>query len=158
MSMKEIKIIHIITPVLYVEQKFRFRISMMYWLRDHHLVFFARVVRDLIYWRHNSIISIESSIHPSTRFPHAVGIVIGAGVSIGPECVIFQNVTLGAKKKEGRLMYPTLGRRVRIYPNAVVVGDAKLADGTVVGASCFLNTDTISDGVYAGVPGKLVNK
>lgn len=35
----------------------------------------------------------------SVNFPHPIGVVIGESVEIGENCIIYQNVTVGAKKK-----------------------------------------------------------
>jgi serine acetyltransferase len=74
------------------------------------------------------------SIGPAFSLPHPVGIVIGRGVTIGARCAIFQGVTLGRARDK----YPRIGSDVVIYPNAIIVGDIDIPDGTRVRALSFL--------------------
>ncbi len=90
--------------------------------------------------------------------PHPVSIVLGEGVNIGERCTIYQNVTLGAKKKgngkltEEKEQYPQIGDDCVFYAGAVAIGGIHIANGTQVGANAVLVTDTQESSVYAGVP------
>lgn len=68
--------------------------------------------------------------------PHPVGIVLGAGVVIGPRVTIFQGVTLG---QDGKGNYPVIGSDVIIFPNSVVVGNVVIDEATRVPAQSFLS-------------------
>jgi hypothetical protein len=87
------------------------------------------------------------------------GLVIGHGYGsvlwsrrIGTDCLIMQGVTLGQKGG----IYPTIGSRVTIYPNAVIVGSVTVGDDAIVGAGAVVLKDVPPGGIVAGVPARLI--
>ena len=88
--------------------------------------------------------------------PHPNSIVIGAGTNIGDNCVIYQNVTIGAKKRGNSQVdiysYPKVGDNCVSYAGAVVLGAIDIEDGTQVGANSVLICNTEKSSIYAGVP------
>ena len=107
------------------------------------------------FFKFNCQISPTAKLGSGLVFPHPIGIVIGDGVVIQDDCVIYQNVTLGQKGN----LYPTLESGCTVYPNAVVIGDIVLRSGTVVGAGAVVTrgTDVLND-VLAGVPAKSIKR
>jgi serine O-acetyltransferase len=87
-----------------------------------------------------------------TRFPHPIGIVIGNGVSLGENCVIYQHVTLGGKTISGGNgnEYPVIGNNVIIYANAIIIGDIKIGDNVVVGAGAIVTKDIANNSLVVG--------
>jgi serine O-acetyltransferase len=77
-------------------------------------------------------------IGPGLRLPHPVGVVIGPGVRLGSEVMIAHNVSIGADAY-GR--GPQIGDRVAIYPGAIIIGDVRIGEGSVVGAGNFVTSD-----------------
>lgn len=93
-------------------------------------------------------------VHPGARIgrfffiDHGTGVVIGETTDIGDHVKLYQGVTLGAlsfpKDERGRLIrgykrHPSVGDRVTIYANAIVLGgETRLGDGSIVGGSVFL--------------------
>lgn len=112
------------------------------------------------YWRqifnkYNCQISPTASIGDNVCFPHPIGIVIGDGAVIGDDCIIYQNVTLG--QKNGK--YPILQNKCVLYPNAVVIGDVTLLEGTIVGAGAVVTKgNEVGHDVLAGVPAKSIKR
>lgn len=76
------------------EKKFVALIRLQHKLLPRHKTL-SFLVNSYIYYKYHCDISASANIHESVRFPHPIGIVIGNGVSIGPNCSIYQNVTLG---------------------------------------------------------------
>lgn len=91
-------------------------------------------------------------------FPHPSSIVIGADVSIGENCVIYQNVTIGGVRRgaERDNKYPQIGDNCILYAGCKVLGGITLADETKVGANAVLLKSTEANGTYAGVPAKRI--
>lgn len=79
-------------------------------------------------------ISPKAQVDGSIYFPHPIGIVIGEGVVLTGQNVIYQNVTLGQNKGQ----YPRL-HNCTVYPCAVVCGDLNLRDD-VIGAVTMLKS------------------
>lgn len=103
--------------------------------------------------RYGCFISPDARIGDRCLFPHPVGIVIGDGVIIGEDCVIYQNVTLGARARGAAgERYPELGDRAVIYAGAVVVGAVRIGKGAVVAANAVVTIDVEDGAVAAGVP------
>ncbi|WP_051949486.1 serine O-acetyltransferase [Methylosinus sp. PW1] len=109
--------------------------------------------------RFGCYVSPRARLGKRCLFPHPVGIVIGDGVVIGDDCVIYQNVTLGA---HGRAVYgeryPSLGNGVVVYAGAVVVGRVCIGDGAVVGANAVVTRDVSAGDVVAGVPAMVLGR
>ena len=115
--------------------------------------------RRLLVNRYNIFLNIgkESVIGKGLFLPHPTSIVIGAGVNIGDNCTIYQNVTFGAKKRssnENQIenLYPQIGDNCIFYANSVMIGSINVRNGTQVGANAVLICDTEENSIYAGVP------
>ncbi len=69
--------------------------------------------------------------------PHPNGIVINSGARIGPNCLIFQQVTIGASQKG----VPTIGGHVDIGAGAKIIGPIELGDHARIGALALVVND-----------------
>ncbi|WP_154856957.1 serine O-acetyltransferase [Cyclobacterium xiamenense] len=111
--------------------------------------------RMLAKW--NCDISYSSFIGKNLHMPHPIGIVIGDGVVIHDDVTIFQNVTLGSHGKNSKdLKYPTIGKSVKIYAGAVIIGGVSIGEGAVIGANSVVNSNVPPFSVIVGVPGRIV--
>ncbi len=89
------------------------------------------------------------------RFPHPIGVVIGIGVKLGNNCIIFQNTTIGTKTlfKED---YPVIGENVIIGANSIIIGDIIVGDNVTIGASSLVNIDLPNNAIAIGCPAKII--
>lgn len=71
-------------------------------------------------------ISPQAEIGPGCYFPHALGIVIGENVQVGPGATIYHHVTLGRRRSD-RPDYPVIGADVILYTGASVFGNVAIA-------------------------------
>lgn len=99
--------------------------------------------------------SIDASIAPGLRLPHATGIVIGSGAKIGENCTIYQNVTIGALDQDSG-QYPTISERTTIFAGAVIVGGVTLGADAIVGANAVVLGDVPARTTVAGVPARTI--
>lgn len=117
--------------------------------------FHLRLERD-----HGVFISPKAKIDESVSFPHPVGIVIGAGVIVKKNVVIYQGVTLGAARmgESTQGLYPVVEDDCVLYAGATVIGQINIGKNTRVGTNSVLLHSTPENSVVAGVPALDVRK
>lgn len=100
----------------------------------------------------------QKKIGKGLVFPHPSSIVIGSGVEIGDNVTIYQNTTIGAKKRgiDKDNAYPIIGNNCVLYAGAVLIGSIRVANDSSVGANAVLMNDTKQGGIYVGSPAKKV--
>lgn len=100
---------------------------------------------------------ISRTLPKSTIIPHPVGIVIGKenGVSIGENCTIMQNVSIGIAKL-GDLKGPSIGDNVFIGASAIIVGDIKIGNNVNIGAGSFVNFNVPDNSLVVGEKSKII--
>ena len=115
------------------------------------LMSFERAFRNIFYYRIQPFeillnpicpklkaLRIEScSIGPGFAISHGFASTIGAK-SIGENCTVFQQVTLGAGGKDG---FPTILNNVTIFAGAVIIGKITIGNNSVVGANATVFKD-----------------
>ena len=123
------------------------------WHKTAALIYKIKLAR-----RYGIYIGKGASIGAGLRLPHPIGIVIGEAVTIGDNCTIYQQVTIGSSNiGDSRLgKQPRIGDNVVIFSGAKVLGDITIENDVVIGANSVVNNDLPSGGVYAGVPAKLI--
>lgn len=108
-----------------------------------------RIIQEMAHSRTGIDINPGATIGESFFVDHGGGVTIGQTAVIGDHVKIYQGVTLGAKSferdargrlvRDGRQRHPTIGHRVTIYANAVILGgDTTIGDGCVVAGNVFL--------------------
>lgn len=102
----------------------------------------------------------QSQIPPNTVIegglflPHATGIIVHPKTRIGPNCTLFQQVTLGAAQDGGGL--PHLVGDVMVGAGAKVLGDVRIGAHARIGANAVVLQD-VPDGASAvGVPARII--
>ena len=122
--------------------------------------FQARRIRAKLIRRFGLFVNGNVKIAPGLELPHPNGIVIGAGVVIGENCRIYQQVTIGGKNigdsDHGRM--PKIGNNCVLFAGCKVLGDIELGEGTVVGANSVLTKSTEPHSIYAGIPARRIDK
>jgi len=97
-------------------------------------------------------IDLNAPIGGGLLIPHPNGIIIHPDVEIGPNCLIFQQVTLG----QGRGGVPRLGGHVDIGAGAKVLGPVSVGDHAVIGANAVVLCDVPPGAMAVGVPARIV--
>lgn len=101
-----------------------------------------------------SDIPINTEIGGGLMLPHPNGVVIHAGVVIGPNCLILQQVTLGL----GRGGLPAIGGNVNIGAGAKVLGRLHVGDHAVIGAMAVVTHDVAERALVMGIPAREVRR
>ena len=83
---------------------------------------------------------------------HGMGIVIGETTTIGDDCTIYHNSTLGGTGKDKNKRHPNLGNNVMVGSGAKVLGPIKIGNNVKIGATSVVLRDIPSNVTVAGVP------
>ena len=100
-------------------------------------------------------ISARTQIGKGTVFyHHGVGCVVHELCTIGENCRIFGNVTLGCKWAENEEpgFPPRIGNNVMIGAGAVILGDISVGDNSIIGANAVVLEDVPENSIAVGVP------
>lgn len=112
-----------------------------HFLYNHKLFFLARLNSQL----GRFFTGIE--IHPGAQIgrrlfiDHGMGIVIGETATIGDDCTIYHNVTLGGTGKDRIKRHPDIGNNVMIGCGAKVLGPIKVGNNVKIGANSTVLKD-----------------
>ena len=98
-------------------------------------------------------IPLNCQIEGGLLIPHPNGIVIHPEARIGPNCLIFQQVTIGANSpREG---FPVLGGHVDVGAGAKILGPLRIGNHVRIGANAVVLGDIPSNAVAVGVPAQV---
>ena len=115
-----------------------------YWILDHR---FWSVVTG-------ASIPLDCRIDGGLLLPHPVGVVVHSEARVGPNCLLFQNVTLGIGGK--RPGVPTLEGHVDVGAGAVILGGVTLGAHAKVGANAVVLTDVPPGATAIGIPARVI--
>lgn len=116
-----------------------------HFLYRHKLKFLARLVSQI----GRFFTGIE--IHPGAKIgrrlfiDHGMGIVIGETATIGNDCTIYHNSTLGGTGKDKYKRHPDLGNNVMVGAGAKVLGSVKIGNNVKIGANTTVLTNIPSN-------------
>jgi serine O-acetyltransferase len=130
-------------------------------LRRHRLAHFLwhnhfKWLAEIIYYRTRKLTGIE--VHPGAKLgrrvfiDHGMGLVIGETSIIGDDCALFHGVTLAGNTDEPIKRHPTLGKNVKVYPNATIIGPISIGDNCVIGANSIVVKNMAPGSVALGLP------
>ncbi|HVF92845.1 MAG TPA: serine acetyltransferase [Sphingomonas sp.] len=115
--------------------------------------------RSIAKWRHRlwSIVTgadipVTVQIGGGLLLPHPNGVVISPFSTIGPNCLIFQQVTIGSTGRGT----PTLMGHVDIGAGAKVIGPVTIGEHAQIGANAVVTIDVPPHGVAVGIPAQLL--
>jgi len=100
-------------------------------------------------------IPLNSQIGLGILMPHPNGIVIHPKARIGVNCLLFQQVTIGAGPKPG---FPEIGGHVDIGAGAKILGGIKIGDHVRIGANAVVVDDVPSNSTAVGIPAKIIKQ
>lgn len=109
--------------------------------------------------RYHCDISYDAAIGKRLSIPHPIGIVVGAGVVIRDNVMIWQNVTLGSHGKVGdKKVYPVIESGVKLYSGCQILGPIVIGEYAVVGAGSIVLKDVPNEQVAVGIPARIISR
>lgn len=123
---------------------------------------FSRIIlRKIAILRHRfwSVITgadipLNCQIGGGLLLPHPNGVVIHSEVNIGPNCLIFQQVTIGMK---GELGLPVIGGHVDIGAGAKILGNVNIGNHACIGANAVVIQDVPAGKSAVGIPARIID-
>lgn len=110
------------------------------WIRNHYGI--------ELYW--------TTRVGRRLTIAHQGGIVIHPRAEIGDDCLIRQNVTIGAASVERTAEAPRLGHRVEVGAGAVIVGRVTIGNDVRVGPNAVVMTHVPSGATAFAAPARVM--
>ncbi len=99
-------------------------------------------------------IPIDTRIGGGLLLPHPNGIVIHSAALIGPNCLIFQQVTIGSRNGGT----PRIGGHVDIGAGAKILGAIEIGDHACIGANAVVLRHVPAGKTAVGVPAVILDE
>ena len=107
-----------------------------------------------------------------TGFQIGYGANVGAGLFIGHRGTVIVNgratlgsnvnlspgVVIGQENRGGRVGVPTIGSRVWVGANAVIVGNVRVGDDVLVAPNAYVNFDVPNHSIVIGNPARIIHR
>lgn len=124
--------------------------------------FFSRIILrkiTVLRYRFWSVITgadipLNCRIGGGLSIPHPNGIVIHPEVRIGPNCLVFQQVTIGTRSG---LAAPVIGGHVDIGAGAKILGNVTIGDHACIGANAVVLHDVPAGKTAVGIPARILD-
>ncbi len=120
----------------------------------------AWLLRGLAVYRHRfwsvvtgADIPINCRLAGGLKIPHPQGLVIHPEALVGPNCLLFQQVTLGAGSRPG---LPVLAGNVDVGAGAKILGGVRIGAGARIGANAVVIDDVPAGATVGGVPARII--
>jgi serine O-acetyltransferase len=98
-------------------------------------------------------IPLNCTLGGGLLLPHPNGIVIHPGAVVGPNCLIFQQVTIGSRGGPG---LPVIEGHVDIGAGAKILGGVRLGAHSVIGANSVVLSNVPPSTTAVGIPAKVL--
>jgi len=119
----------------------------------------APATRICAKWRHRfwSIVTgadipLDCDIAGGLNLPHPNGVVISPAARIGPNCMLFQQVTIGFDERG----VPTLEGHVDVGAGAKIIGPVRIGAHAKIGANAVVVTDVPPYATAVGIPARIL--
>lgn len=102
-------------------------------------------------------VSATATIGRRFWIAHQSGIVIGNEVVIGDDCMVRQNVTIGADQAGSQRQPPSIGEGVELGAGAVVLAGVTIGDRARIGPNAVVMKDVPADGSAFATPARTMS-
>ncbi len=123
---------------------------------------FRGIISRLFLYFHSYIYGFQippsTSIGKGLYIGHRGTIVINGNATIGEFCNLSPGVTIGQTNRGGNKGAPTIGSRVWIGTNAVIVGKILVGNNVLIAPNAFVNISVPSNSLVMGNPAFIIPK
>ena len=141
-----------IEAILYPCFKVLIYYKIAHFLYEHKIYFLARLISERAKRRTGIEIHPGAVIGKRLFIDHGMGIVIGETATVGNDCTIYHNATLGGTGKDKYKRHPDLGNNVMVGSGAKVLGPIKIGNNVKIGANAVVLKDVPNNTTVVGVP------
>ncbi|MCP4261198.1 MAG: serine acetyltransferase [Planctomycetes bacterium] len=99
----------------------------------------------------------ECRIGPGLYIGHFGGIHISYLATIGSNCNISHDVTIGRSNRGEHTGIPVLGDNVFVGPGAKLFGNIRVGNNAAIGVNCVVMADVPDNAVIVGIPGRVIS-
>lgn len=115
------------------------------------LFILAKIIQNRNIKKHGCDIGYNAKIDEGFAIGHPVGIVITGEATIGKNCTIMSNVTIGAKEGQNEGV-PIIKNQVYIGTGAKILGKCTIEDNVTIGANAVVLKNVTANKIAVGVP------
>ncbi|MBC2438088.1 serine acetyltransferase [Clostridium saccharobutylicum] len=122
--------------------------------------------RNVFYYRIGLISDILRLFYPKVKPLYITSDTIGSGLilyhgfnsiiyakSIGDNCTIYHNVTVGKTDD-----IPRIGNNVTICAGAIIIGGISIGNNSIIGAGAVVTKDVPDNCIVVGNPGRIIKQ
>lgn len=102
-------------------------------------------------------IPYQTEIGEGLYIAHYGTIIINPKAKIGKNFTIAPGALVGFTLGK-RIGFPVIGNNVRIFQNAIVIGDIRIGNNVLIAPGAFCNFDVPDNCIVIGNPGKIIQK
>jgi len=99
----------------------------------------------------------ECEVGRALYIGHFGTVIVSGGTRIGHNCSLSQGVTVGYKGRGALAGHPTLGDRVYLGAQAIIIGGITIGDDTAVGAGAVVTRSLPPRAVAVGNPARIIS-
>ncbi|MFI3326546.1 MAG: DapH/DapD/GlmU-related protein [Clostridia bacterium] len=121
-----------------------------------YLIYRYRLLRTSIKLGYQ--IGVDANIGGGLYLGHRGMVVVNGKTTLGENVSLANGVTIGQENRGKRKGVPTIGNKVWIGANAVIVGKITIGDDVLIAPNAYVNFDVPSHSVIVGNPARIINR
>lgn len=131
-------------------------VVLLRWYQSSKVKLFSRLLLRWSCLRTGIQIGYHTKIGKGLLIVHYGDIAVNNDTVIGDNCTISHGATIGISHRGSKIGCPTLGNKVWVGANAVIVGNITIGDDVLIAPLSYVNFDVPSHSIVIGNPGKII--